>query len=197
MSVPSDRSFTNVGVSKRFVAETVTARTVDADSLVVNTLDTGDVVTESVTTSALTVPTGATDGYVLTSDASGNATWQEGGGGATPGILQLNAGDTANIPTTSTDIFVNGSGGDTTLNFTPVAPTDGVRYRIIKGSTSNDNVIISTDTGSVNFMYVRDNFGVTVQQGTASSVNPFGKLNLEIITNGGVYFLTGVTRVST
>jgi len=48
----------------------------------------------TVTATGFKMPTGATNGYVLTSDASGVGTWQPGGGGGSSWSLSGNAGTT-------------------------------------------------------------------------------------------------------
>lgn len=135
-------------VAKKITATTVEAKTadvgtfaadaVDSASAVIDDLVTGTVTADSVTTdnltattanltaattSSLTIPTGATDGYVLTSDASGEGTWQEAAGGdtftqfygqvigvtATPGIVSqaLNTNVTFQISRLGTEVVLN------------------------------------------------------------------------------------------
>jgi hypothetical protein len=74
-------------------------------------------------TGTLRFRNGATNGYVLTSDASGNATWQAAGGGATPTFQQvLTAGSTLTSNNT-VDIdgnnFVIADGGTNRIIMTP------------------------------------------------------------------------------
>lgn len=84
----NDASFTNVTVKKRATAtQRLTTKRVEAGVVVADDIQTalftaddvqvGDVTADSVNTNGFALPTGATTDYVLTSDASGNGTWQE------------------------------------------------------------------------------------------------------------------------
>lgn len=91
---PSDAEFTNARVSSRaVVGKTLTADVIEAKSVEADTTSTGVVsanvvqaesaVVDDLTTSSFALTTGATDSYVLTSDASGVGTWQAAAGGDT------------------------------------------------------------------------------------------------------------------
>ena len=93
----------------------------------------------SIEVKSLQVTGGATNSYVLTSDASGNATWQapSGGGGVTSvnagdGTISLASGDTGAVLLEATGIF-NGKNLSTTGTFT------------VGASTSLDSGGITTD----------------------------------------------------
>jgi hypothetical protein len=63
-------------------------------------------VSGTVSTTAFRLPTGAVSGYVLTSDASGNATWAAGGGGG-GGTTVTNYGDNRIVTSDGTSTGLN------------------------------------------------------------------------------------------
>lgn len=63
---PTDASYEHVKVNSRITSTNITACNVTAST----------VISDNLLTNQLTLPEGGEDGYVLTSDAGGNATWQ-------------------------------------------------------------------------------------------------------------------------
>ena len=124
----------------------------DADSTMVNCVNRTSVATNTLHTENLhlfggfTMPTGATNGYVLTTDANGVGTWQAAAGGpAGPSGTTL-SGTTAN--NTQTEIFVDGVASsrmtiatNTTLMFSAMvaarSATESAGYKI-EGVIKND-----------------------------------------------------------
>ncbi len=110
----------------------------------------------------LQIPTGATNGYVLTSDASGNATWQAGAGGgftlpyagsgSSAGPLfeleQNGAGETALFLDDSSWEDIVGVGMTGTTN--KLWLSSGFGWASISGGTTNtDDIVIQHSSGEV------------------------------------------------
>lgn len=68
--------------------------------------------TGTINTASLTIPSGASDGYVLTSDASGNATWQP----STGGVWQTVAFNPANFGGSGANTYTITSSADILTN---------------------------------------------------------------------------------
>ncbi len=101
-----------ISVTKNGETTTTDIFTVDGDGLDVN----GAVVADSADFDALKIPTGATAGYVLTSDVNGNATWQESSGG--PGAVAfIDLTDVPSVYTGAGGYKVKVKGDETGLEF--------------------------------------------------------------------------------
>jgi hypothetical protein len=111
---------------------------------------------------AIQIPTGATAGYVLTSDAAGNATWQAGGGGGftlpyagagsstTPlfELEQTGTGETAMFLNDSSWEDIVGVGMSGTPN--KMWLSSGFGWASISGSDTNrDDIVIQHSSGNV------------------------------------------------
>ncbi len=126
------RMHINIG-SRRTNGETrfFSGEDFDVSNLVGVVYSTGLTITDMVNTNTLRVRNGANSGYVLTSDASGNATWQPssgttGGGGVTIDPYE----DVGNVNTINWDVSGTSTNyeatltGNTTLNLTNVRNGD-------------------------------------------------------------------------
>jgi hypothetical protein len=111
-----------------------------------------------ITTSNITITDGATSGYVLTSDASGNATWQVGG--TTPSLSQVlavgNSSGVNNIilPTPSYIGFTSSSytmrlfTSTLTANWSIVMPNNGGTMALVSDIPTS----VVTGTGTTNYL---------------------------------------------
>jgi hypothetical protein len=127
----------------------------------------------------LNIPTGATDGYVLTSDGSGNATWQTGGSGT---VTSINVGGSGALSftggpvTTSGTISASWGGstaqyvrGDGTLDTFPTLSTPVIT--VINSSTLASTAIGGGQSSSAIFSVF---LGNTAGGGTNASGSFFG-----------------------
>jgi len=100
----------------------------DTFPVTINTM-TGLTVNGKVITTQLQVTTSPTNGYVLTSDASGNATWQAAGGGTT----LRNVGTTSTFATDNETI--NCTGNTFTVNLPTAVGIQGTTYTLVNSGT--------------------------------------------------------------
>jgi hypothetical protein len=110
------------------------------------------VVNGKLTTQNLRIISGATSGYVLTSDASGNAIWQPTSGSFT-GSLLVTTGITANTQTLSTGYTYYGIVHSTNVDLTLPNPTgiDGFNLNV-KDESGNSGIYrirITTPIGTI------------------------------------------------
>jgi hypothetical protein len=89
----------------------------------------GLTVNGKVITTQLQVTSSPTSGYVLTSDASGNATWQAAGGGTT----LRNVGTTSTFATDNETI--NCTGNTFTVNLPTAVGIQGTTYTLVNSGT--------------------------------------------------------------
>jgi hypothetical protein len=113
-----------------------------------------------ITTSNITITDGATSGYVLTSDASGNATWQASVGGTTPSLSQVlavgNSSGVNNIilPTPSYIGFTSSSytmrlfPTTLTANWSIIMPNNGGTMALVSDIPTS----VVTGTGTTNYL---------------------------------------------
>ena len=103
-----------------------------------------------ISTNALQVGTSATAGYVLTADASGNATFQAGGAGGsgiTRSILSISTATTAPaIVKTDYVYFVSGT---TTLTL-PTAVSNTNMYSVTNADASLTTTVTTTSSQTIN-----------------------------------------------
>jgi hypothetical protein len=110
------------------------------------------VVNGKLTTQNLRIVSGATSGYVLTSDASGNAIWQPTSGSFT-GSLLVTTGITATTQTLSTGYTYYGIVHSTNVDLTLPNPTgiDGFNLNV-KDESGNSGIYrirITTPIGTI------------------------------------------------
>ena len=91
----------------------------------------GLTVNGKVITTQLQVTSSPTNGYVLTSDASGNATWQAAGGGG--GTTLRNVGTTSTFATDNETI--NCTGNTFTVNLPTAVGIQGTTYTLVNSGT--------------------------------------------------------------
>lgn len=127
-----------ISVTKNGEATATDVMTVTGDGLDVN----GEVVADSADFNAIKMPTGAVDGYVLTSiDADGNAAWREstGTGGGATAFIDLN--DVPNAYTGAGGYKVVVKNDESGLEFVADTPGSQSKYEpdISSGSTAYDD----------------------------------------------------------
>lgn len=124
----------------------------------------------------LQVSTSPTSGYVLTSDASGNATWQPtGAGGSSVLNLAITAVKTSTYTVLTTDciIQVSTTGGVVNINMPLTAAAGQVWYVMdIGGFASTNNIVINAQVpGAINagLSYnMTTNYGIAIVTSRAS-----------------------------
>jgi hypothetical protein len=99
----------------------------DTFPVTINTM-TGLTVSGKVITTQLQVTSSPTNGYVLTSDASGNATWQAGGGPTLRNVSSTDTFATANET-------INCTSGTFIVNLPTAVGIQGTTYTLVNSGT--------------------------------------------------------------
>ena len=137
------------------------------------------------------LPVGAFNGYVLTSDGSGNATWQASGGGSLTG-------------TPSEVLYFDGSGnvtGDalftrtsqvTNIEYTFAPFTTGANIGQIISTTGSGLMITNNTTGEVGAIFAGESSGkissgIIYQQGSTSSLLTANNKGISYHVNGNKF----------
>lgn len=164
----SDASFNNLRVAKKATAsERLTAKTVEAQSVVADeVVSLGPSTSGAVVTDSFTLATGAADGFVLTSDASGVGTWQQSGGETPAAGVTISAvdsgiatfprhfsgqlvGDRAHVAFIANTGAVDISAGVALFTVTP-APVEATTFNFFRNGTSAIGTVATNGEVSVN-----------------------------------------------
>ncbi len=92
------------------------------------------------------MPTGAVDTYVLTTDGSGEGTWQIGGASAVVKSIRTISTDTTVLLTDGT-ILVNAAGADTIVTLPSAVAASGCRFVVKKIDATTNQLIVSGVSG--------------------------------------------------
>lgn len=112
----------------------------DTFPVTINTM-TGLTVNGKTITTQLQVTTSPTSGYVLTSDASGNATWQAGGGGGGPTLRNVSSTDTF----ATANETINCTSGTFIVNLPTAVGIQGTTYTLVNSGTG----VITLDANGI------------------------------------------------
>jgi len=174
-NVDKDNSFSNLRVSG---VSALTSK-VMSDTVVANVVDAA-----TVTTDALVLPTGAANGYVLTSDADGVAAWEAPAaitqltGAATWGTSVIYSGSSATLTNNGGQVTLNAAASGTfgtAVGTGQVFMTVPLAFRYAGGTDAVVNIVMFSGGSGL------DNLGRVIQgrfAGTSGDISAIGSATL-------------------